>query len=89
MSQVASIVESTSDAAKTSTALVPIEKKLQIADDACTASDQVKGELSEKVQHLRGKCQRLDEIEYEIGLLLDERRRIAEELEKGTTDAPK
>jgi hypothetical protein len=59
--------------------LAPIENRLKRADDA----DGIDlPELPESVRDLREVCWRLDEIEYEIGLLLHERKKIVEKLQR-------
>lgn len=65
------------------TAVAVVEKRLIMADNTASVDVSSTDELPASVKLIRERCQRLDEIDYEISLLRVERKQIAEKLVKG------
>jgi hypothetical protein len=60
-----------------------LEKRMILADGASNFDASSEADVPAEVQLLRDRCARLDEVEYEISILQDERRKIIDAL-KGT-----
>ena len=66
-------------------AVVPtsvLEARLKLADDVDSIKPEIVGEVPAAVKLIRERCQRLDEIDYEISLLRMEKQKIVDELVK-------
>lgn len=58
-----------------------LEQRLKLADDVDSIKPELVDEVPALVKLIRERCQRLDEIDYEISLLWEERRLLIAKLE--------